>query len=235
MNYNRLLVVSDNPRTNRSVAADLVREGYDVTGAGSLREAAQKLGSFQPGLVILDHPLPGGEADSACLKLRSADPDLPFLILAAKDYPVDRLPGFRLGIDEYQVKPCTPPELVLRVKAVLSRLSVLKSLASQQARELIVYPDLEIDALGRVVRVNMRKVELTNKEFDLLWTLASKPNQVWSRLQLLSRVWNSTFPGDENTVTVHIHRLRGKLERDPAHPAYIKTARGSGYKFEVAR
>jgi len=230
----RLLVVSGDSRILRAVAGDLAKEGYDVVSAGSLREAAQMNDSFQPELVILDYPLTGYEESKACLRIRPAGQNVPLLILTPKDCQVDKLAGFRLGIDEYQAKPFTPAELILRVRAVLDRLSVLNSLASQ-SREMIIYPDLEIDALGRVVRVNMRKVELTNKEFELLWALASKPNQVMSRLQLLSRVWNSTFPGDENTVTVHIHRLRGKLERDPANPMYIKTARGSGYKFEVAQ
>ena len=214
---------------------DLAKEGYDVVSAGSLLEAAQMNDSFQPELVILDYPLSGSEGSKACLRIRPTGGDVPLLILIPKDCQVDKLPGFRLGIDEYQAKPFVPTELILRVRAVLGRLAVINSLTSHDSREMIIYPDLEIDALGRVVRVNLRKVELTNKEFDLLWALASKPNQVMSRLQLFSRVWNSTFLGDENTVTVHIHRLRGKLERDPANPIYIKTARGSGYKFEVAQ
>jgi len=232
MKNNRLLVVSGDPRTLGALAADLVREGYDVAAAGDLREAVQKIELEQPELVVLDYPLPGEEMGRACERLRP-DPDAPLLILAAGRYRVDRLPGLRPGIDEYQAKPYTATELAWRVRAATSRLAVLRNLINQQKREMIVYPNLEIDALGRVARVYMREVELTNKEFALLWTLASKPNQVWSRLQLLSRVWNSTFPGDENTVTVHIHRLREKLERDPAHPVFIKTARGSGYKFEV--
>ena len=229
----RILVAAADPRTLKSVGGDLARAGYEVYRAARWREVATRAESAPPDLIVLDQTLAEYGGADWWEKLRGAGHDVMLLLLVSRDDRLEKTAGFRLGVDEYLVGPFSPDGLVLRVKAVLARRLVIESMASQLARESIVLPDLHIDPLGRVVHVRKKKVELTNKEFDLLWALASKPNRVVSRLQLLNHVWHSAFPGDENTVTVHIHRLRGKLERDPAHPMYIKTARGRGYKFEV--
>jgi len=227
------MVASGDPKILKSASADLAREGYGVSRAARWNEVVTLVESVPPDVVVLDQSM--SEAVEAGLwdRVRGAGHDVALLVLLSRDGGLDKIPGFRLGVDEHLVKPFSPPELAMRVKALLARRLVMDDLARRLTRESIMLPDLHIDPLGRVVYVRKRKVELTNKEFDLLWALASKPNRVVSRLQLLHNVWHSTFPGDENTVTVHIHRLRGKLEKDPAHPMYIKTARGRGYKFEI--
>jgi DNA-binding response OmpR family regulator len=154
------------------------------------------------------------------------DTGTPIIMLTSRGEESDRLAGFELGVDDYVVKPFSPRELVMRVKAVLRR-----ALATPEEKTL-VFSGLCIDPLRRTATLDGKALNLTAKEFDLLWFLAQHPRQVFTRAQLLDKVWGYEFYGDESTVTVHIRRLREKLEPDPANPTYIQTVWGIGYKFE---
>jgi two-component system, OmpR family, response regulator ResD len=166
-------------------------------------------------------------SDYAPLRVKG---DIPIIMLTARGSEPDRIAGFELGVDDYIVKPFSPRELVARVKAVLRRVYP----DDTPAEKPLFYPTIQIDPLRRVVTVNQQPVTLTAKEFDLLWVMACSPQQVFTREQLLNKVWGYEFYGDESTVTVHIRRLREKIETDPSHPVYLQTVWGLGYKFEPA-
>jgi len=184
----------------------------------------------EPDLVVLDLMLPKLNGLDVC-RILIEEHDIPVIILSAKGDELDRITGFRLGVDDYLSKPFSPMELVLRVQAVLRRASGLKKRENNQS---LIRGGLEIDPKTRRVAVDGKMVSLTGKEFELLWLLFSNPQQVFTRMQLLKKVWHSDYQGDENTVTVHVRRLREKVEPDPAEPRYIKTVWGLGYKFEIS-
>jgi DNA-binding response OmpR family regulator len=155
--------------------------------------------------------------------------NIPIVMLTARTEEVDRLTGFELGTDDYVTKPFSPRELVMRIKAVLRRAAP----AASEDEKPLVFGDVWLEPTSRSVRRGDVPLSLTVKEFDLLWFLAAHPRQVFSRTQLLDQIWGYEFYGDESTVTVHIRRLREKIEPDPSHPVYIQTVWGIGYKFEV--
>lgn len=191
-------------------------------------EAALKTARIEaPDLAIVDLMLPKINGLDVCGQLLTAQ-KIPVIILSAKGDELDRIVGFRLGVDDYISKPFSPTELVLRVQAVLRR-----SGGRSQDEKVLSYGSLSVDAGRRLVALGSREIELTSKEFDLLWLFASHPTTVFTRMQLLNKVWHSDYKGDENTVTVHIRRLREKIEEDPSHPGYIKTVWGVGYKFHI--
>ncbi len=203
------------------------REGYQVSTASDGEEALRLAEREQPDLIILDLMLPRVDGFEVCRRLR-AYTNTPIIILSAKGDEVDKVTGFRLGVDDYLTKPFSPTELVLRVKAVLRR-----TRAKDEGQALrIVYPGLEMDLRTREVKVRGQPVSLTAREFDLLWLMASHPFQVFSREQLFTRIWGEEYLRDENTVTVMIRRLRSKIEQDPDSPAIIVTVWGVGYKFQ---
>jgi DNA-binding response OmpR family regulator len=185
-------------------------------------------------LAILDIMLPGLDGFTVTRAIRGdfgagqlmVATGTPIIILTSRSEESDRLAGFELGVDDYVVKPFSPRELVMRVKAVLRR-----TVAAPEEKTL-VFSALCIDPLRRAATLDGKTLNLTAKEFDLLWFLAQHPQQVFTRAQLLDKVWGYEFYGDESTVTVHIRRLREKLEPDPANPTYIQTVWGVGYKFE---
>lgn len=224
----KILVVDDEPQIGKILTHSLSREGFDVVVATNGEEGLTLLEKEQPALAILDVMLPDIDGFELYQEIKKRC-DLPVIFLTARSEEVDRLVGFRLGADDYQVKPFSPAELALRVKAVLRR----HNSSPKKEEEVITYPQLKINRRTREVEAYGEKKELTAKEFDLLWLLASHPNQVFTRMQILDQVWNSDFYGDENTVTVHIRRLREKIEKNPAQPVFIKTVWGVGYKFEL--
>ncbi|MDN5293200.1 MAG: hypothetical protein PWQ91_1327 [Eubacteriales bacterium] len=224
----KILVVDDEPQIGKILTHSLSREGFDVVVATNGEEGLTLLEKEQPALAILDVMLPDMDGFELYQEIKKRC-DLPVIFLTARSEEVDRLVGFRLGADDYQVKPFSPAELALRVKAVLRR----HGDTTKNQEEVITYPQLKINRRTREVEAYGEKKELTAKEFDLLWLLASHPNQVFTRMQILNQVWNSDFYGDENTVTVHIRRLREKIEKNPAQPVFIKTVWGVGYKFEL--
>ncbi|MDB5057436.1 MAG: DNA-binding response regulator [Chloroflexi bacterium] len=222
----RILVVEDEPTVSDVVARYLRREGYQVGLASDGNEGLRMALQCQPDLVVLDIMLPGLDGLEVCRRLR-ATCQTPVIMLTAKVDDGDAILGLGLGADDYMRKPFSPPELIARVKAVLRRGQPIAGTAT------LNFGELRIDASGRAVLRGDDRLDLTAKEFDLLWHMSSHPGQVFSREQLLAGVWGYDYLGDTSTVTVHVRRLREKLERDPSTPAWLKTVWGVGYKFEA--
>ena len=222
----RILVVDDDPTISDVVTRYLQSDGYDVDVAFDGEEALEHARAFFPDLVVLDLMLPKLDGLEVCRLLRAQGP-VPIIMLTAKGDETDRLVGLNLGADDYVAKPFSPRELVARVKAVLRRSGSVTGLEEDSLR----IDGLYINPKTRQVGVNGVDVDLTAKEFDLLRFLATHPRQVFSREQLLNDVWDYLYAGDTSTVTVHIRRLREKIEADPTRPRYILTVWGVGYKF----
>ncbi len=222
-----VLIVDDEPMVREVVATYLERDGMRVHESGDGAEALRWLQTNQPDLVVLDVMLPGADGLSILRTLRAAG-DVPVILLTARAEEVDRIVGLELGADDYVVKPFSPRELAVRVRNLLRR-SSRPAVTGTPLR----YGSLTIDPATREVMVDGRVVALTPKEFDLLHFLASSPRQVFSRRQLLEQLWDSSPEfQDPATVTVHVGRLRQKLEAQPERPRWIVTAWGVGYRFE---
>ncbi len=222
----RILVVDDEPTVREVVARYLTLDGYSVRELADGRRLGETVAEFTPDLVVLDIMLPGS---SGLEYLRTAPANRPpVILLTARVDEADRVLGLELGADDYVTKPFSPRELVARVRTVLRR-----TYTAQSAPAALVFDDLRIDLRSREVHVGSRAVALTAKEFDLLAFLAQAPRQVFSRAQLLRHVWDSSPDfQDPATVTVHVRRLRNKLERDPENARWITTVFGVGYRFE---
>lgn len=225
----KILVVEDDPRIREAITRILSCEGYQVITSTGGWEALTRVQKESPDLVILDLWLPDLDGLEVCRQLR-AKYAIPVIIVSARGEEADKIAGFTLGADDYVTKPFSLAELVLRVKAVLRR---VQGSDPWKGREVIRVRGLVIDRASRTVELNGVPVNLTAREFDLLWVLASHPNRVFSRDQLLNLVWKDEFGADPATVTVLIRRLRQKLEKDPEKPEFIKTVWGVGYKFQV--
>jgi DNA-binding response OmpR family regulator len=220
-----ILVVDDEPIVREVVARYLRRDGYRVLEAADGDRAKQMLTEKLPSLVVLDLMLPGTDGLSLCRWIRSHS-DLPVIMLTARGEEADRIVGLELGADDYVTKPFSPRELAARVRTVLRRADPVATKA-----ERLAFEDLELDASTREVAREGENLRLTAREFDLLWFLASHPRRVFSRDQLMDRVWGYEAALDTGTVTVHIRRLREKIERDPSRPRYLETIWGVGYRF----
>jgi DNA-binding response OmpR family regulator len=223
----RVLVVDDEPIVTEVIERYLRREGFAVSLAGDGRRGLELARSTAPDLVILDLMLPKLDGLEVCRTLR-AESGVPIILLTAKGEETDKILGLGLGADDYVVKPFSPGELVARIKAVLRRAQASPSADAGALR----FGDLRIVPRQRRVEVAGRPLDLTAKEFDLLYFLARQPGQVFTREQLLDQVWDYQYVGDASTVTVHVRRLREKLEADPVRPRWVKTVWGVGYKFE---
>ena len=227
----RVLVVDDDPTVSDVVRRYLERAGFDVAlaadGHGALRAAAD----VRPDLVVLDLMLPGLDGLEVCRRLRATDSDLPIVMLTALGDEGDRVAGLSMGADDYVAKPFSPRELVLRVQSVLRR----ATRPAEAAADPVVLRDgdLVVDVARRVVTLAGEVLALTVREFDLLVYLLRHPGRAFRRAELLEAVWGWTF-GDQSTVTVHVRRLREKIEDDPAEPKRIVTVWGVGYRYEVA-
>ncbi len=230
MNGQTILVVDDEPSISEVVGLYLRRAGFQVRMASDGRAALEELAREQPDLVVLDLMLPGVDGIEITRRLR-AEGDTPIIMLTARREETDRILGLEMGADDYVVKPFSPQELVSRVHAVLRRTQAVGAKADRPEKAL-TFDAIRIDPSTRLVHVDGRDITLTAKEFDLIWFLASHPRQVFNRDQLLDRVWGETQFIDPSTVTVHVRRLREKLEPDPANPRHILTVWGVGYKFE---
>lgn len=226
----KVLIIDDEAVVADVMARYLALEGYEVQAAGDGREGLRLARSWKPELVVLDLMLPGVNGLEVCRVLRS-ESKVPIIMLTARREEVDRIIGLELGADDYVVKPFSPRELVARIKAVLRRTGDGNTPAP--AQDALRFSGLVVDGAGRSVEMGGRRLELTAKEFDLLHFLASHPDQVFTRAQLMDNVWDYTYPGDASTVTVHIRRVREKIETDPTRPRFIKTVWGVGYKFEA--
>lgn len=229
MSGERILVVDDEPQIREVINRYLEREGFKVTQAADGDAALAQFKAHNPDLIVLDLMLPKTDGLEVFRRIR-ADKAIPIIMLTAKGEETDRIVGLELGADDYIVKPFSPRELVARVKTVLRRINPIEPLA--KAERPVVRGDLRIDPRERTVTLADKPLELTSKEFDLLWFLATHPGQVFTRVQLLDRVWGYEFYGDASTVTVHVRRLREKIEPDPSAPRFVSTVWGVGYKFE---
>jgi DNA-binding response OmpR family regulator len=182
-------------------------------------------------VIVLDLRLPHVDGLEICRQIRNRDNYVPILMLTAKSTELDRVLGLELGADDYLTKPFSVIELSARVKALLRRFDAVSGYQQKQQTRPLSYDGLEIDADQRSVKVRGKEVRLTAKEFDLLWFFASHPARVFNRNQLLDQVWGYGHEGYEHTVNSHMNRLRTKIESDNAHPRYIETIWGVGYKF----
>ncbi len=224
----RILVVEDEPVVLEVVERYLTRDGFEVTTAEDGLEALTKHASVSPHLVILDLMLPKLGGMDVCIAIRRTS-DVPIIMLTARGDEMDRIAGFEIGADDYLSKPFSPRELVARVHAVLKRSLDPAELATGER----MCGPLTINGDTRQVTSDGNPVSLTLREFDLLWFLVNHPGKVFSRMQLLKQVWKVDWPTDESTVTVHVRRLRTKIELHPEQPQYLKTVWGAGYRWDA--
>lgn len=234
MSGERILIVDDEPTIVEVVELYLTREGFTVVTAADGHAALAAIARQRPDLVILDLMLPGVDGLEITRQLRGGGA-LPIIMLTARGDETDRVVGLELGADDYVTKPFSPRELVARVKAVLRRSQAAAAATRDAATAPVVAGPLRIDPAAHSVTMAGKSLALTAREFDLLLFLARHPGQVFTREQLLDQVWGYTFASDASTVTVHIRRLREKIEADPTSPQLIQTVWGVGYKFEAPR
>jgi len=225
-----VLVVDDEPTILDVVSRYLERAGYRAQVAGDGAEALRMTGEERPDLIVLDLMLPGMGGLEVMRRLREGERErgrLSIILLTAKGEQTDRITGLRLGADDYVAKPFSPAELVARVDAVLRRVDT-----SPEREQPITFDGLEIDSVARRVTVEGAEAQLTVREYDLLLFLARHPGQVFSRDQLMDSVWGYSFYTDTSTVTVHVRRLREKIEAIPSEPKRLQTVWGVGYRFQ---
>jgi len=220
-----VLVVDDEPIVREVVVRYLAREGHETLEAADGDAARDAIERAELDLVVLDVMLPGTDGLELCrwIRARSA---LPVIMLTARGEEADRIVGLELGADDYVTKPFSPRELAARVRSVLRRAA-----PARIADERLTFGDIELEHATREARKGGVEVRLTAKEFDLLWFLASHPRRVFSRDQLMASVWGYTAALDTGTVTVHVRRLREKVEDDPSEPKYLETVWGIGYRL----
>lgn len=224
----KILVVDDEPNIREVVGLYLRRDGHTVISASDGEEALYLFRHGNPELVVLDLMLPKLNGFEVCRRIQS-ERRVPVIMLTAKGEEEERIVGLGVGADDYVVKPFSPRELVARVTAVLRR--VEEPTAQDNAQPVLNFDGLIVDPNKREARVENRPVTLTAREFDLLHYLASSPGRVYTRDHLMETVWGYTFAAETSTVTVHMRRLREKIEPDPASPRYLQTVWGVGYKF----
>jgi two-component system OmpR family response regulator len=226
----KILIVEDDPNLMAALKYNLVKEGYSVITADDGTKALEIARVEKPDLIILDVMLPGLSGFEVCRILRK-DMSIPIMMLTAKTEEVDKIVGLEIGADDYMTKPFSMRELLARLRAMLRRAGMA---VHQQAEEpkLLKIGDLEIDTGRHQALLRGMPLDLTPKEFDLLNFLARNKGFVFSREQLLEKVWGYDYAGGTRTVDVHIRWLRQKVETDPAHPEHLLTVRGTGYKLE---
>jgi DNA-binding response OmpR family regulator len=220
-----VLVVDDEPIVRDVVVRYLRRDGHTTLEAADGDDARRMIEADEPNLVVLDVMLPGTDGLTLCRWIRERS-DIPVILLTARGEEADRIVGLELGADDYVTKPFSPRELAARVRTVLRR-----SERAAAHADSLSFGDVTLDEGSREVRKGGELVTLTAREFDLLWFLASHQRQVFSRDQLMDRVWGYETAIDTGTVTVHVRRLREKIEDDPAQPAHLQTVWGVGYRL----
>jgi DNA-binding response OmpR family regulator len=224
-----VLIVDDEPLVREILSRYLAREGFVVETAADGRQALQRWLAESPDLVLLDLMLPEVNGLDVFRQARETS-DTPVIMLTAKGDEADRLIGLEIGADDYITKPFSPREVAARVRAVLRRAA--RNGDEHETPSIMRYGDLCVDARRREVRLADRPVPLTRREFELLVLLAANPGTAFSRAELLERVWDFAWAGDSSTVTVHVRRLREKLEADPSSPRHLVTVWGVGYRFD---
>ena len=232
----RILIVDDDYNIAELISLYLTKECFETKIVGDGEEALRVFPEFQPNLILLDLMLPGIDGYQVCRELRSTS-QVPIIMLSAKGEIFDKVLGLELGADDYRIKPFDAKELVARVKAVLRRyqlpVQMPASSVTEQHGNFVEYPDLIVNLTNYSVIYNGHSIELPPKELELLYFLASSPNQVFTREQLLDHIWGYEYIGDTRTVDVHIKRLREKIKGNDKWA--LTTVWGIGYKFEVKR
>lgn len=227
MSANKILIVDDDSNIVELIRLYLEKEGFDTVTASNGRQALEKFSAEAPALIVLDVMMPEMDGWQVCREIRKTS-EVPIIMLTAKGETFDKVLGLELGADDYMVKPFETKELIARIKAVLRR---FESKEPEPSKE-IVYPHLSINISNYELKIDGELIEIPPKELELLHFLASNPNRVYTREQLLEEVWGFDYFGDSRTVDVHIKRLREKLEHIDAN-WQLKTVWGVGYKFEV--
>lgn len=226
----KILIVDDDNNIAELIALYLTKECFETKIVNDGEEALKKFASFHPDLIILDLMLPGIDGYQVCREIRHTS-DVPIIMLSAKGETFDKVLGLELGADDYMIKPFDSKELVARVRAVLRRFQV-KQPAVSSNEKCVTYPDLIINLTNYAVTYMGHQVDMPPKELELLYFLASSPNQVFTREQLLDHIWGYEYIGDTRTVDVHIKRLREKIKDNASWS--LATVWGIGYKFEVS-
>jgi DNA-binding response OmpR family regulator len=221
----RIVVVDDEPALRDAVAYSLRSEGYEVSAVADGEAALDLVEADPPDVVVLDVMLPGLSGVEVCRRLREAG-DIPILMLTARDAEVDRVMGLEAGADDYVTKPFSMAELVSRVRAILRRREL-----DRRGLGALAVGDLFLDPQRHRVEVAGRNIDVTPSEFTVLSLLASAPDRVFTRREIMQRLWDSQYVGDQRACDVHISNLRRKLERDPQRPERLVTVRGAGYKL----
>ncbi|MDZ7672336.1 MAG: response regulator transcription factor [Halanaerobiales bacterium] len=222
----KVLIIDDDQHICKILMEYFQFEGYDVITANDGKSGLEKVENEKPDLIVLDIMLPKMDGWEVCKELRPQN-NIPIIMLSAKSEEDNRINGLQLGADDYVTKPFSPKEVVLRAKSILRRVDKQKETKN---KKLVNFPHLKIDKNSRGVEVDQIKIDLTPKEFDLLWILVNNPNKVFTRQELLNKVWGYDYFGDIRTIDTHIKSLRKKLG-EPIE-RYIKTVWGVGYKFE---
>ena len=231
-NKQKILIVDDDTNISDLIALYLTKECFDTKCVEDGDEALKAFSVFQPNLILLDLMLPGIDGYQVCREIRKTS-STPIIMLSAKGEVFDKVLGLELGADDYIIKPFDSKELVARVKAVLRRTQMLPSPSVEKENNIVSYPDLEINMNNYSVIYMGKKIDMPPKELELLHFLASSPNQVFTREQLLDHIWGNEYMGDTRTVDVHVKRIREKMT-EHEHWA-LSTVWGIGYKFELKK
>ncbi|AZJ18519.1 DNA-binding response regulator [Bacillus wiedmannii] len=226
----RILIADDDKEIRNLLKIYLERELYMVDTAVNGEEALQLFNQNNYNLVILDLMMPKVDGIEVCRKLRDKT-NVPILMLTAKDHEIDKILGLSIGADDYITKPFSIHEVVARVKALMRRFLVLGSNTTAQEKTILAFKGLTIDLNTYTVHTNKEEISLTGKELELLKFFTSNPGQVFTKTQLFRNVWDDNYIEDDNTVMVHIRKLRKKIEINPSNPKFIQTVWGIGYKF----
>ena len=228
----KIMIVDDDSNIAELISLYLTKECFDTRIVGDGEAALRSFDSFAPNLILLDLMLPGMDGFEVCKKIREKK-NIPILMVSAKKDDIDKIRGLGLGADDYMTKPFSPSELVARVKAHMARYERLVGTNQKQQNDIVEIRGIRIDKTARRVYVDGVEKTFTTKEFDLLTFLAEHPNHVFTKEELFREIWDMDSIGDIATVTVHIKKIREKIEKDTAKPQYIETIWGVGYRFKV--
>jgi DNA-binding response OmpR family regulator len=229
-----LLIIEDDDNISAAIEQYFSRAGYAVNRAPDGIAGIEVAARHRPDAVVLDLMLPKMDGLSVCKELRQKNPQMPIIMLTAKDDVVDKVLGLEMGADDYITKPFSLRELEARIKSVLRRARAAAASADGKDETPIVRGNLRIDPVRREVTIADRQIELTPKEFDLLRLFAANPGRVFPRKYLLEKIWDYSYEGYDRTIDSHINRLRAKVEQNPDNPQLVLTVWGIGYKFTDA-
>lgn len=227
---NSILIVEDNEDLLNLLKINLSDQGYETITARDGVTALDVYHNHQPDLVILDIMIPKMDGIDVCKAIRKENQTVPILMLTAKAEELDKVLGLEVGADDYMTKPFSVRELLARIKAIFRRVDANKS-GDENHEKILKFDDLAMDTSKRKVTIGSESVELTSKEYDLLFLFFANPGKAYSREELLNTVWGYSYEGYSHTVNSHINRLRSKIEKDPSEPHYIRTVWGVGYRF----